>query len=110
MSTFFDRVMDRLDNDHPGRSFVFTMDNLNVHHSDLLLQRIEDRGHRYLFRAPYWSVDGPMEYVFNSIHVFLLMYFRSVEDLDELDNRLNTIIAGMGNFVEYFLHVGFPNN
>ena len=51
-----------------------------------------------------------MEYVFNSIHVFLLMYFRSVEDLDELDNRLNTIIAGMGNFVEYFLHVGFPNN
>jgi transposase len=32
-------------------------------------------GHRYLFRAPYWSVDGPIEYVFNTIHTHLLSYF-----------------------------------
>ena len=51
--TFFDRVMDRLDVDHPGQSFFFTMDNLNIHHSQILLQLMEDRGHRYLFRAPY---------------------------------------------------------
>ena len=108
--TFFERIMDRLHDDHPGRSFCFTMDNLGTHHNPLLLDRIEERGHKYLFRAPYWSVDGPMEYVFNSIHVFLLDYFRDVDNLDELGTRLDAIIAGMGNFIQYFLHVGFPNN
>ena len=43
---FFDRVMDCLEIDHSGQYFVFTMDNLNVHHSELLLQRIEEHGHR----------------------------------------------------------------
>ena len=82
--------MDQLDADQPGRSFCFTMDNLNIHHSKNLLERFEERGHRYLFRAPYWSVDRPMEYIFNTGHVFLLIYFRDIEDLDELGNRLDT--------------------
>ena len=108
--TFFDRIMDQLEADHPGRSFCFTMDNLNIHHSKILLMRFEERGHRYLFRAPYWSVDGPMEYIFNSVHVFLLMHFRDIEDLDVLANRLDVIITQLGDFMEYFQHVGFPNN
>ena len=70
----FDCIMDQLDVDRPGRSFCFTMDNLNIHHSQMLLQLIEDRGHRYLFRAPYWSVDGPMEYV-NTVNGFLVDIF-----------------------------------
>ena len=100
--------MDRLDVDHPGRSFCFTMDNLNIHHSQILLQLMEDRGHRYLFRAPYWSVDGPMEYVFNTIHVFLLMYFRDTENLDKLGNQLDVIIAQLGNLLNSFCMFGFP--
>ena len=71
------------------------MDNLNIHHNPILLDRIVERGHRYLFRAPYWSVDGPMEYVFNTIHVFLLEYFRNVTDLDDLGTRLDAIITRM---------------
>jgi len=107
--TLFDRIMDQLDVNRTGRSFCFAMDNLNIHHSQMLLQLIEDRGHRYLFRAPYWSVDGPMEYV-NTVHVFLLTYFRSVRNLEELENRLDVIIAQLGNFLDYFLYVGFPDN
>ena len=97
---FFERVMDWLHNNQPGRSFCFTMDNLNIHHNPILLDRIVERGHRYLFRAPYWSVDGPMEYVFNTIHIFLLEYFRNVADLDDLGNRLDAIITGMGDFLQ----------
>ena len=107
---FFERIIDQLDIDHPGRSFCFTMDNLNIHHNQMLLDLFTSRGHRYLFRAPYWSVDGPMEYIFNTIHVFLLMHFRNIEDLDELGNRLDVIIAQLTGFLAYFLHVGFPNN
>ncbi len=75
MYTFFERIMEQLAVDRPGRSFCFTMDNLNVHHHPMLLNLITSRGHQYLFRAPYWSVDGPIEYVFNTIHTHLLMHF-----------------------------------
>ena len=108
--TLFDRTMDQLDVDRPGRSCCFTMDNLNIHHSQMLLQVVEDRGHRYLFQSPYWSVDGLMEYFFSTVHVFLLTYFRSIRNIEELENRLDVIIAQLGFFLEYFLHVWFPDN
>lgn len=106
---FFERIIDWLDINQPGRSFCFTMDNLNVHHDPVIINLITSRGHRYLFRAPYWSVDGPMEYVFNTIHVFLLMRFRQVNDLDELEVVLDAIIANMHDWKSYFMHVNFPD-
>jgi len=86
MYTFIERIIDQLAIDWPGRSFCFTMDNLNIHHNPVLMQMIASRGHRYLFRAPYWSVDGQMEYVFNTIHTLLLQYFRTIDDLPVLGN------------------------
>ena len=89
----FERIINQLDIDHPGRSFCFTMDNLNIHHNQILLDLFTSRGHRYLFGAPYWSVNRPMDYVVNAIYVFLLMDFRNIEDLDNVGDRLDTIIA-----------------
>lgn len=108
---FFERIIDWLDVHHPGRVFCFTMDNLNIHSHPALLNLITSRGHRYLFRAPYWSVDGPMEYVFNAIHVKLLLFFRQIEDLDQLGNALDQIIGQLSpaGFLAFFSHVGFPN-
>jgi hypothetical protein len=60
MYTFIERIIDQLAIDWRGRSFCFTMDNLNIHHNPVLLHMIAIWRHRYLFRAPYWSVDGPM--------------------------------------------------
>ena len=85
------------------------MDNLNIHHNPIVLGLITGRGHRYLFRAPYWSVDGPMEYVFNTTHVHLLMYYNEVHTLDDLENALELIFASLHGFARYFHHVGFPN-
>lgn len=110
MYTFIEGIINQLAIDRPGRSFCFTMDNLNVHHHPILLDLITSRGHRYLFRAPYWSVDGPMEYIFNAIHTHLLMHFRGIEDLAALGNRLDVIIPQLNGFLKYFLHVGFPDN
>jgi hypothetical protein len=59
--TFIDRIIDQLAIDWRAAHSAFTMDNLNVYHSPVLLQMIAGRGHRYNFRGPYWSVDGPME-------------------------------------------------
>ena len=106
--SFFLQICDQLDIDHPGRRFCFTMDNLNIHHSPIIVTLLISRGHDVLYRAPYWSVDGPMEYVFNTIHVFLLMFYNAVHDLDELEVTLDHIIdVHVYNFSRYFHNVGF---
>jgi hypothetical protein len=107
---FLERIIAWLAEHWPGRSFCFTADNLNVHHDENIIDLITSNGHRYLFRAPYWAVDGPMEYIFNTLHVHLLVYYGEVNDLDELEGILDTIIANMDGFIRYFLHCNFPNN
>ncbi len=107
---FFQRVIAGLANDHPGRSFCFTMDNLNSHKNPMVLNLITGAGHRNLFRAPYWSVDGKIEYVFNTLHTHHLVFFNEIQNLDQLTNRLDEIINDIEGFQKYFFHVGFPDN
>ena len=87
------------------------MDNLNIHKHPMILDLIEEGGHRIVFRAPYWSCDGPIEYVFNTIYMKLQMDDDgAVTDLDELMQKLDDIIFVMvdASFYPYFYHVGFP--
>lgn len=107
---FIERILQWLTQYRPNSSYCFTADNLNVHHDQRILDLIERHGHKYLFRAPYWAIDGPMEYVFNTLHVHLLMNYGEVQDLDELENVTDTIIAGLNGWKRYFLHCIFPDN
>ncbi|KAL7451696.1 hypothetical protein ACHAWC_003509 [Mediolabrus comicus] len=108
--TFMSELIEFLNTNYPGRSFLFTMDNLNIHKHFIILDLIEDAGHRIVFRAPYWSCDGAIEYVFNTIHTFLEMDGDKMEDVTALENRLNLIIGSLDLFRRYFLHVGFLDN
>ena len=107
---FMEDLIEFLDNNYPNRRFLFTMDNLNLHKHPIVLNLIRDAGHRVVFRAPYWSCDGSIEYVFNTIHTTLEMSCDKLEDVNALVNRINLIIGSMGSFRRYFLHVGFPDN
>ncbi len=107
---FFQRVIAQLAIDHTGQSFCFTMDNLNTHKHPIFLGLITGGGHCYLFCAPYWSVDGPIKYVFNTIHTKLLSFSGEIGDLDVLEMYLNEIIDDMNCFENYFYHVSFPDN
>ena len=100
-------VLDDLDQNCPGRQFVFTMDNLNAHQNPRIQTMILAHGHGNIYRAPYRPVDGAIEYDFNMIHAHLREYYNQIQDLEELKNRLILIIAQMQNFHRYFLHVGF---
>jgi len=108
---FMSDLIDDLDIHFPNRSFIFTMDNLNIHKHQLILHLIYTRGHRVVFRAPYWSCDGAIEYVFNTIHTLLEVDDGTrIEDVNFLVNRINLIIGSMPSFRRYFLNVGFPDN
>ena len=76
----------------------------------MLLQLIEDHGHIHLLQLQYWSVDGPMKYDFKTVHLFLLTHFWIIENVKQLENRLDVITVQLGNLLEYLLHVGFPDN
>ncbi len=71
--------------------FCFTVDNLNTHKHPMVLGLITGGSHRYLVCAPYWSVNGPIEYIFNTIHTKLLSFFGEIDDLDMLETYLNKL-------------------
>ncbi len=58
---FIERIIIQLNVDH------FTMDNLNIHHKQEILELIAKRGHCYTFKTSW--CDGAIEYVSNQIHV-----------------------------------------
>ena len=105
---FINHILDDLAQNHPGRSFVFTMDNLSSHKKPLILNALLNSGHRYVFRAPYWPVDGAVEYVFNTVQSKLRIFFNRLVTMDDLRNRINLTVGGIYSFRRYFEHVGFP--
>ena len=90
---FIDHIIDDLDQNHPGRLFVFTMDNLSEHKNPLVTNQILMAGQIYVFHAPYWPVDGAVEYVFNAIQLKLRIYFNRLETMDDLRNRINLTLV-----------------
>ena len=104
---FVERIVGNLEDRYMGRSFYFTMDNLNVHKNLAVVNVILNGGHRLVFRAPYYAVDGAIEYVFNTIHTGLLLYYNTITTMDELSNAAALIFGNIPTFVPYFQHVGF---
>ena len=107
---FLEELIGYLATHFNGRSFLFTMDNLNIHKHPIILNLIHTSGHRVVFRAPYWSCDGPIEYVFNKIQTDLQGPFNDIDTVGDLENRIDVIIGGIQSYREYFLNVGFKNN
>lgn len=60
-----------------------------------------------VFRAPYYPVDGPIEFVFNTIKQRLTEYQYTVVEDNGLTQAVNTIVASMIDFSEYFTHCGY---
>ena len=64
-------------------------------------------GHRLAFRAPYYPVDGPIEYVFNTIQGVLRIRMDLIVDGPSLIAELNQAITGIPSFEPYFVNCGF---
>ena len=89
------------------RRRTFTMDNLNAHTNPTIFARIIGAGHRILFRAPYFPVDGPIEYVFNTVQNTLCLFMRDIVDMATLRVKVEEVIGSLDHFHNYFDHVGF---
>eukprot|EP00537_Pseudo-nitzschia_pungens_P001385 CAMPEP_0172378124 /NCGR_PEP_ID=MMETSP1060-20121228/69262_1 /TAXON_ID=37318 /ORGANISM="Pseudo-nitzschia pungens, Strain cf. cingulata" /LENGTH=146 /DNA_ID=CAMNT_0013105839 /DNA_START=815 /DNA_END=1256 /DNA_ORIENTATION=- len=70
-AAFIESILESLPPGTPRNRKCFIRDNLLAHHNPLTLNAILAAGHRFVFRAPYYPVDGPIEYVFNTIEMAL---------------------------------------
>jgi hypothetical protein len=92
-------------NAHRRRCFI--MDNLSSHMNAYIRQIVNTAGHRIVFRAPCYPVDGSIEFVFNTIERALGSYFYTVRTDNELMQAVYTEIGKMETFVPYFLNCGY---
>jgi len=79
------------------------------HHNEQMVALIYAAGHRIVFRAPYYPVDG-IEYVFNTIQGILRIRMDAITDGTSLLNELLLAIASIPSFEPYFVSCGFINN
>ena len=80
------------------------------HHNVQMVALIYVAGHMIVFRGPYYPVDGPIEYVFNTIQGILRIRMDAITGGTSLLNELNLAIASIPSFESYFVNCGFINN
>ena len=90
----------------PARRRCFTMDNLLAHKHPAVIGHILMSGHRILFRAPYYAVDGPIEYFFNTLQHQLTVALPRVRTSADLQIEVDRIIRATPNFRNYFTSLG----
>ena len=91
----------------PDRRFCFVMDNLTSHHNQQMAALIIGAGYRLVFRAPYYPIDGPIEYVFNTIQGILRLFNSRIKDGPSLQHEIDIAIASIHSFAPYFINCGF---
>ena len=80
------------------------------HHNVQMKAIIRNAGHRIAFRAPYYPVDGPIEYVFNTIQGILRINMANITDEASLTTELLDAITSIQTFEPYFINCGFWRN
>jgi hypothetical protein len=83
------------------------MDNLITNRHPIIAQMIIAAGHCIVYHAPYYPVDGPIEYVFNTIQQELAYGMHFIKDLPTLHGHVNAILASLEEFQSYFVHCGY---
>ena len=106
---FMDELMNSLPHGDEGRRYCITMDNLNSHLNPQVMALIANHGHRIVLRAPYYPIDGAIEYVFNTLQTRLRLRMSYVVSTQTLRQELIDGIRSITTFVPYFEHVGFWN-
>mmetsp|Transcript_6296 Transcript_6296/g.6807 ORF Transcript_6296/g.6807 Transcript_6296/m.6807 type:complete len:191 (-) Transcript_6296:62-634(-) len=99
---FVHRVCEDLSVRHPGRTFCFTMDNLNVHKNVLVIQEIMNHGYRVVFRHVMELLN-----MSSALYIlYLLKHHGDVANLDALEHFTNEAFNSIPTFAPYFEHVG----
>ena len=87
--------------------YVFTMDNLNSHKNVGVIALIHLYGHGVVYRAPYWPVDGAIEFIFNTLQTLMRSQSYLITTDNDLIAAIYECIQTIHSFSAYFENVGF---
>jgi transposase len=90
-----------------GPQRTILMDNLESHYDAATWINVAAAGHRFLPRTPYYPVDGPIEYVFNTIGCALRQRLYRIRTEADLQREMLNIITGLPAMRNYFVHCGY---
>lgn len=106
MLAFINHILSTLPHGDEGCRYCFVMDNLSSHKDPCIAAAIHSRGHRLAFRAPYYAIDGPIEYIFNTIQHELNIRLPHISE-ESLVEEIHRAIRSEHEFQRYFRHCGF---
>ena len=107
---FMQELLDSIGYATDDNFYVFTMDNLNAHKNVAVIALIQHYGHGVVFRAPYWPVDGPIEFVFNTIQTLVRAKLYEIRTGEDLVGAIYEAVASIDSFANYFINCGFILN
>ena len=110
VNRFLDFIENLLDSIGPATAekfYVFTMDNLNSHKNEAVIALIHLYGHGVVFRAPYWPVDGAIEFVFNTIQTLVRAQLYEIITPNDLLAAVYHAVQSIVTFRNYFINCGF---
>ena len=85
---FICRIIHSIGPSRPLHSRLFTVNNLLVHRNPTVIRLIIAVGHRVCFRAPYYPVDGTIEYVFIIIQRDLEVEMADIKNSNDLRTEI----------------------
>ena len=107
MLNFVQVILNDIGHANEQNFFVFTMDNLNSHKNEAVIALIHLYGHGVVYRAPYWPVDGAIEFIFNTIQTLVRARMYTVVTSNDLIASVYESVQSIDSFAQYFIHVGF---
>jgi len=107
MVSFLSMILEQIGPGTNERRYCFIMDNLSSHHDIQMSLLIFMAGHRLVFRAPYYPIDGPIEYVFNTIQGSLGIHMANILDGPSLRDEVIALIGNIETFEPYFINCGY---
>ena len=108
MITFIGRILADIGPGTANRRRCFVTDNFNSLHNQQIAAMIYAARHRLAFRAPCYPVDGPIEYVFNTVQSHMTINMHKVANNGGgLCNQTRIAITAITTFVPYFENCGY---
>jgi hypothetical protein len=90
-----------------GAQRTFMWDNLWAHLNGQVHNTVTSAGHRVLARPAYRPVDGPIEYVFNSLQGNISRRIGEIQDDVSFVRVITDIITNLTGFDAYFVNCGY---
>ena len=106
-NAFVRRALSRLPVGGPRMTWMH--DNVRFHHDGRVAVTAAAAGHRVLARPAYRPVDGPIEYVFNTLQQDLSARRAHIFNGQDLRREVNNALVSMAarGFDGYFAHCGY---